>query len=59
MGIRLWCWGGGVLRSSLSCPTSDALWPYHHFDSLTYKPLGWAIYKFKIIASSSSWGMDY
>ena len=32
----------GVLRSSSSCPTRDALWPHHHFDSLTYKPLGWA-----------------
>ena len=29
--------GWGVLRSSSSCPTSDALWPHHHFDSLTYK----------------------
>ena len=33
--------GWGLLRLSSSCPRSDALWPYHHFDSLTYKPLGW------------------
>ena len=46
---------GYLVYKSSSCPTSDALSPHHHFDSLTYKPLGWAIgliYKLKSIADA-------
>ena len=46
---------GYLVYKSSSCLTSDALSPHHHFDSLTYKPLGWAIgliYKLKSIADA-------